>query len=296
MNRIVLILCIILFPNYVFTQNTQLENNVRSIIKGKKATVGVAIIYEGKDTLTINDQYHYPTMSTYKFHLALAVLDHLNKNNLPLETEIFIKKSDLEPNTYSPLRDEKPSGNFSLSIAELLKYSVSMSDNNACDILFNYIGGTSIVDKYISGLGIHNISITATEKTMNKKWENQYLNWTTPKASVQLLETFLKKDLFAPIYKDFLINAMIATSTGSDKIKGLLPSDIIIGHKTGSGSRGDFGIKTAENDMGFVNLPNGKQYSIAIYVMNSREDDKATNAIIAEISKAVYDYYKEISN
>lgn len=43
--------------------------------------------------------------------------------------------------------------------------------------------------------------------------------------------------------------------------------------------------------MGFVYLPNGKHYTIAVFVMNSMEDDQTNASIIARISKIVYDYY-----
>jgi len=276
----------------VISQKNQVYDNIKIITEGKKATVGVAVIFDGQDTLTVNGDYRFPTMSVYKFHQALAVLDHIHKNNLSLDTKVHVNKSDLLPDTYSPLRDERPQGNFNITLGELLKYSVLQSDNNACDILFQYLGGTEVVDKYIKGLGVNDVLISATEEKMHETPEDQYLNWTTPLAAVTLLETFMNKDLFPASYKRFLENLMIQTSTGADKLKILLPEDVVVGHKTGSSFRTDMGIKVAENDMGFVRLPNGKQYNIAIFVMNSMEDDKTTNSIIARISRIVYDYYK----
>jgi len=278
-----------LFSGYA--QNSQLVKNIESILQKKKATVGVAVIFGGKDTLVINDQYRYPTMSVYKFYQALAVMDYLDKRKLPLDTQIHVKKADLLPNTYSPLRDSIPQGNFMMTVGDLLKFSVSRSDNNACDILFKYLGGTKVANEYIKKLGINDVLISATEAQMHETIENQYLNWSTPGSAVKLLEIFLKKELFSPEYKSFLEEAMINTSTGANKIKALLPDNTVVGHKTGSAFRNEFGIMVAENDMGFIGLPNGKQYTIAIFIMNSREDDKTNCSIIAEISKAVYDFY-----
>ena len=72
-----------------------------------------------------------------------------------------------------------------------------------------------------------------------------------------------------------------------------LPAGTVIGHKTGSSDRNDKGIKLADNDMGFVLLPDGKRYTIAVFIKNSIESDKANADIIARISKAVYDYYNK---
>lgn len=293
MKYLILFTLLLVSGSHIYSQDSTLEDNIKSIIKGKRATVGVAVIYDGKEALKINDHYRYPTMSVYKFHQALAVLDYLYKNKLPLDTKIPVRKSDLLPNTHSPLRDKYPNGNIELPISELLEYSVSKSDNNACDILFKYLGGTQQVEKYIKSLGIEDVAITATEEVMHQNYENQYLNWATPYSTVQLLEIYLKDDLFGTQYKDFLNKLMIQTTTGADKIKGLLPQNTIVGHKTGSSFRNEFGIKIAENDMGFVLLPNGKLYSVAIFVMNAMEEDKTINSMIAEISKAIYDYYNQ---
>lgn len=294
MNR--LLICIYFFfattITMVSAQDNDLRKNISSIIENKKATVGVAIIYNGTDTLTINNQYRYPTMSVYKFHLALAVLDNLNKRNISLDQQLYVSQSALHPDTYSPLREAKPEGNFYMPIRELLQYSVARSDNNACDILFAFLGSTEYVEQYIKSLGIQQVAITKTEKEMSEDFKNQYENWTTPYAAVQLLEIFCQQELFASVYKDFLEDTLIESSTGKDKIKGLLPASIIVGHKSGMSSRNSNGLKAADNDLGFIKLPNGKNLSIAVFIVNSVEDDKTNADIIAQISKAAYDYYK----
>ena len=45
--------------------------------------------------------------------------------------------------------------------------------------------------------------------------------------------------------------------------------------------------------MGFVVLPNGQYYTIAVFVMNSRESDKKNARIIADVSRVVYEYFVE---
>ena len=119
-----------------------LREQIQHIIGNAEAEIGVAVIINGKDTLTFNNEAHYPLMSVMKYHQALAVAHYLDQRDLPLSTHIRIEKQDLRPDTYSPLRDKYPNGGISLSIGELLTYTLQLSDNNACDILFEYIGGT----------------------------------------------------------------------------------------------------------------------------------------------------------
>ena len=44
------------------------------------------------------------------------------------------------------------------------------------------------------------------------------------------------------------------------------------------------------NDIGFVLLPDGRTYSIAVFVKDSEENSQANSKIIADISRIVYEY------
>lgn len=287
-----LAVCLLLTLPCVQAQD-RLTKELDSLLQDKRATVGVAVVLDGCETFTYNNQLRFPLMSVFKFHQALAVLDYLDREQLPLDTEIFVRKADLLPDTYSPLREARPKGEFKMSVGELLRYSVSESDNNACDILFRYMGGTDVVDSYIRTLGITDFKIEATEEDMHKSFKHQYFNWTTPLAAVRVLEKFRTETLFRDsAYKEFLERIMVATVTGRDKLKAGLPPEVILGHKTGSSDRDESGIKAGDNDLGFVCLPDGGQYSIAVFVKDSGEDDKTNAALIAAISQKIYEYYR----
>lgn len=287
-----LAVCLLLTLPCVQAQD-RLTKELDSLLQDKRATVGVAVVLDGCETFTYNNQLRFPLMSVFKFHQALAVLDYLDREQLPLDTEIFVRKADLLPDTYSPLREARPKGEFKMSVGELLRYSVSESDNNACDILFRYMGGTDVVDSYIRTLGITDFKIEATEEDMHKSFKHQYLNWTTPLAAVRVLEKFRTETLFRDsAYKEFLERIMVAAVTGRDKLKAGLPPEVILGHKTGSSDRDESGIKAGDNDLGFVCLPDGGQYSIAVFVKDSGEDDKTNAALIAAISQKIYEYYR----
>ncbi len=287
-----LAVCLLLTLPCVQAQD-RLTKELDSLLQDKRATVGVAVVLDGCEAFTYNNQLRFPLMSVFKFHQALAVLDYLDREQLPLDTEIFVRKADLLPDTYSPLREARPKGEFKMSVGELLRYSVSESDNNACDILFRYMGGTDVVDSYIRTLGITDFKIEATEEDMHKSFKHQYLNWTTPLAAVRVLEKFRTETLFRDsAYKEFLERIMVETVTGRDKLKAGLPPEVILGHKTGSSDRDESGIKAGDNDLGFVCLPDGGQYSIAVFVKDSGEDDKTNAALIAAISQKIYEYYR----
>lgn len=273
------------------TPEHPLEKEIQNIIQGQNATIGVAVISDNDERILVNDTLHYPLMSVYKFHLALAVLDHLEKNGQSLETKIHITPGDLLPDTYSPLRDKRPQGNFDITIRQLLEYSVAQSDNNACDILFRYTGGPRVTEQYIRNLGITGFFIEATEEEMHRKSGNPYVNWTRPSSAAELVKIFMQKTPLSAVHQEFLKKTMISTVTGPNKLKGGLPAGTVIGHKTGNSDRNEAGVKAADNDLGFVRLPNGKEYYIAVFVMDSKESDTENAQIIAQISNAVYNYF-----
>ena len=289
MRSFIVFLCLV--PTLLFARQTQLETQLKEAIKGKKAEIGIAVIIDGKDTVTVNNDIHYPLMSVFKFHQALALADYMGKQRQSLETRLPIKKSDLKPDTYSPLRDKYPQGGIEMSIADLLKYTLQQSDNNACDILFDYQGGPNAVNKYIHSLGIRECAIAGTETAMHEDLNLCYENWTTPLAAAELVEIFRKKPLFPKEYKDFIFQTMVECQTGQDRLVApLLDKKVTVGHKTGTGDLNAKGQQIGCNDIGFVLLPGGRTYSIAVFVKDSEENNQANSKIIADISRIVYEY------
>ena len=275
----------------VCAQNTSLETQLSHAIKEIKATIGIAIIIDGKDTLTVNNNVRYPLMSVVKFHQALALADYIERQKQPLETMLPIKKTDLKQDTYSPLREKYPRGDFEISIADLLRYTLQQSDNNACDILFQYQGGTKAVNDYIHLLGVSDCNINVTESSMHQDLNRCYQNWSSPLAAAMLLDIFLREPLFSNEYKEFIDRTMLQCETGQDRLAApLLNKRIKIGHKTGTGPYNSQGQQIACNDIGFVLLSNNHSYSIAVFVKDSEEDISTNSKIIAEISSIVYEY------
>ena len=291
MKPFIILLFTVLCPLLSYAQGKSLETNLREIIKNKKAEIGIAVILNGKDTVTVNNDRQYPMMSVFKFHQALAVADYLQRNKLPLSTKIKITKEDLKPDTYSPLRDKYPEGNISLTIGELLTYTLQLSDNNACDILFHFAGAPEVADKYIRSLGINQFAIVMTENDMHAELNDCYKNWSSPLEAARLMEIFLTRKLFTDNYQDFINQTMIECETGKNRLaKPLQGTKAVIGHKTGTGDLNAKGQLIGTNDIGFVLLPNGEHYTIAVFVKDSEESSEESSQIIANISEAVYQY------
>lgn len=141
------------------TPKQKIEQQIDSLLKDKKATVGVAVLANDETVAVYNNQIHFPLLSVFKYHVGLAVLDKMDKGHIALDSLIEVKSSQLKSNTYSPLRDKFPDQDITISLGELLKYSISQSDNNACDILIEYAGGIDQVNEYVKSLRIKDCNL-----------------------------------------------------------------------------------------------------------------------------------------
>jgi beta-lactamase class A len=275
-----------------FAQPTnELRQQLNQIISSKNATVGISIKgIEDKDTLSINGNLKAPMMSVFKFHIALAVLNKVDEGKLSLTQEIFIKKKDLHENTWSPMREDYPDGNVNLTLDKLLRYTVSHSDNNGCDILIDLVGGAKVVQKFINQQGIKDFVIKVNEDQM-KTWKNLYINTTTPLATTTLLEKFFKGEILKESTTKYLYQIMTETSRGLTWMKAGLPENTELAHRTGISGTNDANLRVAMNDIGIVKLPNGKHFILSVYLKNITEKQEDTEKIIADITKATWHYF-----
>ncbi len=283
----------ILLSFFSCAQKQDLKKEINTIIAGKKATVAISVLdFENNKSININGEKHLPMLSVFKFHIALAVLNEVDKGKLSLDQKIFIKKADLLENTWSPIREKYPEGNIEMPLSELIKYTVAQSDNNGCDILLRLIGGTETVQKFMNEKGIKDFQIKSNEEDMHKSFEAMYANFTTTNSSNTLLKKFYEGKMVSQKSTDFLMKTMIETTTGTNKILGQLPKETNVAHKTGSSGKDNKGMTIAENDIGIVTLPNGKHYAISVFVSDSMEYSETNTKMIADISKIVFDYLK----
>lgn len=265
------------------------------IVRRSGGTVGVAVsAMDDKAVVAVNNNRRYPMQSVYKYHLALAVLNKVDRGELRLDQQILVKRKDLLPDTWSPMREDFPKGDVTLPLSKILWYTVSVSDNNGCDILFRLVGGPAAVHRYIRSLGADSVAIATTEEEMHRAWRVQFANWSSPSAAVFLLKNLYNGKILSAHNRDVLLKIMTETSTGPKRLKGLLPPDVMVAHKTGSSGRGSDGLTAALNDIGIITLPNGRSIAVAVFVANSPDDDAVSERIIAEIAKAVRDHYSSM--
>ncbi|KPH14924.1 CGA/CIA family class A beta-lactamase [Chryseobacterium sp. ERMR1:04] len=287
-------LLFLLISAFAFAQNTVLDKKINSIIKDKKATVAVSILgFENAFNYNKNGEKKLPMQSVFKFHIAAAVLDFVDKGKLSLDQKITLNKSNLLENTWSPLRDKYKDTNTEVPLSEIIDQTVAMSDNNGCDILLQLIGGTQTVQKFMDSKGVTGFQIKFNEEEMHKDWKVQYENYSTTNSAVQVLKKFYDGKLLSKKSTDYLMKVMLGTQTGLNKMVEQLPKNTPVARKTGASGKNKDGLTGAENEIGILTLPNGKHYAIALFVSNSTETDAVNCKVISDISKTVWDHFNK---
>lgn len=271
-----------------------LQRSLTEFISAKNASIGVAVIIDGKDTVAVNGHVDYPMLSVYKLPIALALADKYRQGGKSFDELIPVTPRTLRSDTYSPMTDtilaaHTPlTGTVLMPARELLSYMLRMSDNNASDIILHHLGGPSRVSAFLESTGIDGIHVRNSEEEMYSDIALCYANSSTPLAMAKLFD-YVDCGPEDTLAKE--IRQMLETcTTGTGRLPAPLSgTDALIGHKTGTGFTLPDGTLMAVNDAAYVHLPDGHRYSISVFIRDSPYDMEPTEALIAEISRKVMD-------
>lgn len=301
-KRYICLLLSLFIMNGVFAQ--QLQKQIESYLADKDAVVGVSVCFRGREICSINGDTRFPMYSVCKMYQAAATLDVLCQKNLSLQDTIHISKSELLTNTYSPLAQRFPNQDVDLTIEELLQYSLQLSDNNACDIIFNNFSNPESTTQFIKTLlidsvGLQNTNIRWTEQEQHEVPNRCYDNYTTPLDAAKFINNIATMPSFKSDYCDSLLNwlteTLINCQTGGNRLPRYIKNpNVGIGHKTGTGPM-ENDICKGINDIGFVTLlDKNLTYGIAVFCENKSLQYQDLEDIIAQISLIVYNHMREL--
>jgi beta-lactamase class A len=196
-----------------------------------------------------------------------------------------------------------------------------ISDNSATDVLLRTASGADAVTARMRALGIDGISVNRStaqliadwigatdlpaedqwtpavftaafravtpeaQKAAAKRFDADPRDTSTPNGMAALLERIYRKDLLKAETAELLLDIMRRCKTGDARLKGLLPQGTEVAHKTGT-------IGGTTNDVGIITLPdNAGHVAIAAFVKSSEKDVPARERAIAEIARAVHDFF-----
>lgn len=274
-----------------------------------------AINLENGRRVAFNGTQQFPMASVYKLTIGMAILQRVDRRELSLTDEVTIPPEEFHAG-HSPLIDEAKGKPITMTVGRLLERIVGESDNSASDYALAHIVPAAEVRKMLKTLGVQNVDVSRPEAmiigqilnegdkietpasydarnksiSMGERTEGMRKFWLdrrdtgTPNGLADLLvKLYQHKAGLSAESEEIVMRIMRETKTGPDRIKGGVPKEAGVAHKTGT-------MPGTLNDIGIITSPDGKHH-IAIAVMTkwSRGEDAQRAKIVAEITKAVYD-------
>ena len=270
---------------------SQLCESLKSIADSYPGEIGVAVIIDTGDTLAVNNETKYPMMSVFKLHQAIALSDHFERTGESLDSVVSIPRSQLNPNTWSPMLKDYPEQIINIPIRELLTYTLTLSDNNASNWMFENLQAVDDADSFLATLIPRtSFSMRHTEAEMATDHSLAYENCTSPLGAAILINRLYSDSIIKESDADFIRKTLDGCQTGADRIIAPLKgkAEITAGHKTGSGYRNEKGELAAHNDVGFIRLPDGRHYALAVFVKDFNGSEEEASKVISRISETVF--------
>jgi beta-lactamase class A len=268
--------------------DAKLQTDLATIAEVAKGKVGIgAVLLETGDTAYVDRTGHYPMQSVYKLPIAMAVLKMVDAGKVRIDQEVNITPDDfVRQGFHSPIRNLNPQGTV-MNVYGIMRYSISESDGTASDVLLDLAGGPTAVMDYLKSIGVSDVIVADSEKSISKDWDTQYRNWSTPEASIHLLRAIQTRSAgLSEQMTTLLLEFLTHTETGDRRIKRGLPQGAFLAHKTGTGGT-EKGITGATNDIGIITLPDGRHLLLAVYVSDSPESGAVREKLMADVARAV---------
>jgi beta-lactamase class A len=297
----------------------RLETRLNQIARTARAEVGVAIVHvESGERLSIQGSRPFPMASVYKLPIALELLSQAADGTLSLDREVTLGPSDIR--ACCSLSRRHPKGGVTLGVHELLELMITESDNTSSDAVLKIVGGPAAVERRMSAWGFKAIHVNryegdiafemvgvahpppANEWTLDlqyrlisevpladvqaarARYTRDPRDTATPDDMAALLVRLQRGSLLPHPFTNLLLDLMARVKTGPQRLKGRLPPDTAVAHKTGT-------TEVVINDVGLITLPDGGGHlAMAVLTMNGGRA-AATERAIAEMAAAAYETF-----
>lgn len=248
--------------------------------------LGVAML----DTATGQTTGHrtgerFAMCSTFKLPLAGAVLREIDHGRMQPDQWVAYSKADLVAHAPVTTQQLQRGG---MTVAALAEAAQTTSDNPAANLLLKLLGGPAGFTAILRATGDTTTRLDRYEPQMNRVTGQDLRDTTTPAAMAHTTAHMLTSDWLTAASRETLLAWMVATTTGSERLRAGLPKDWRAGDKTGTGSIPK--VHDKYNDVAIVWPPGKAPLIITSYLETHsshpgiRDEDEAVLAEVGRIA------------
>jgi beta-lactamase class A len=219
----------------------------------------------------------FPMCSTFKFLLASAVLQRVDRHEEKLDRTIAIPPKPLIGN--SPLTELHAGG--TMMVGELCAATLTRSDNTAANLLLATIGGPAGMTSFCRSIGDSVTRLDRTETSLNEARPGDPRDTPSPAAMVDDLNRILLGNVLALPSRQQLTAWMEGNQTGLDKLRASLPAGWRAADKTGNNG------ENTMNDIAVLWPAGRKPIIVAAYITQCDGPDSKRVAMLKQIGKLV---------
>ncbi|MCZ2156488.1 MAG: class A beta-lactamase [Bryobacterales bacterium] len=272
-------------PNGIF------EAEIQRLAALSSCQAGVCAIHlETGREASWNAEVAFPIASVLKVPLAVEVLAQAEEGSLDLNALVEVKAGDLRSGS-GLLQMMFTQPRINLSILSLLELTLTVSDSSAADILLALVGGTEQVNARLVSLGLYGTRLHRSIARMihdfdedPERFRSDPRDIATPSSLASLLASIWHGKALSPASAEILFQAMRRCQTGQLRIPGMLPLRTEVAHKTGT-------IGSVVNDVGVITLPDQSHVALAVFTFQTSSVEAERDRAIAEIARAVFDFF-----
>jgi beta-lactamase class A len=216
--------------------------------------------------------------STFKASAAACMLARVDRGEDRLDQMISFGERDILD--YAPVAKENLARG-ALSIAELCKGAVELSDNTCANLLLRHLGGPAKLTAFWRTLGDTTSRLDHDEPELNRSPPGDPHDTTTPAAMAGSLKRLVLGDALTQASRDHLTGWLVNCKTGGKRLRGGLPKDWRIGDKTGNNGAdavGDIAVAWPRSDTPIV---------IAVYTQGGKPSPAQHEEVFAAIGRLV---------
>lgn len=237
--------------------------------------VGVFAVDTGSDKVMAHrPDERFAMCSTFKWVLAATVLAHVERKLLSLRDRILYGQTDLLP--YAPVTSKHAAEGF-MTVGDLTRAAVVVSDNTAANLLLSKVGGPSAVTEFARSCGDAVTRLDRYEPELNGNVAGDPRDTTSPRAMAALMRKVLCGNRLSYTSRGLLLRWLRDCETGHDRLRAKLPKDWLVGDKTGTGEHG------AVNDVAIAIPPGRSPILVAAFLSEGRVGRPALSAAHASI-------------